>query len=115
MKKNQLPYALFTLMVVSAILLGACAPAATSAPTTAPTTAEQPTTPPVATEVPTEAATVAATTAATSAATQAATAAVKPTVPPAACAPLANKPTVNAGDLGSTDKPIVMAFVPSGD
>lgn len=115
MKKNHLPYSLFTLVVVSAILLIACAPAATQTPAVVPTTVEQPTMPPVATEVPTLAPTVAPTEAATAAATQAATAAVKPTVPPAACAPLANKPPVKAGDLGSADKPIVMAFVPSGD
>jgi phosphonate transport system substrate-binding protein len=40
---------------------------------------------------------------------------VAPTIPPAACAPLANQPTVKAGDLGSADKPIVITFVPSGD
>ena len=28
---------------------------------------------------------------------------------------MANPPTVKAGDLGSPEKPIVMAFVPSGD
>jgi phosphonate transport system substrate-binding protein len=44
--------------------------------------------------------------------------AVPPTataVPAPICAPIAGAPTVKAGDLGSPDKPIVMAFVPSGE
>lgn len=37
------------------------------------------------------------------------------TVPPAVCTKMDGMPTVKAGDLGSADKPIVIALVPSGD
>lgn len=45
------------------------------------------------------------------------TAAAKPTatVPPAVCNKLDGMPTVKAGDLGSPEKPIIIALVPSGD
>ena len=88
-RKTRLPYVTFVGLALIAMLAAACAPAAVVAPTAAPTVA-----PP--------------TTAATSAAPTA-------TVPPPACDPLANAPKVNAGDLGSPDKPIVITFVPSGD
>ncbi|HZQ07913.1 MAG TPA: phosphate/phosphite/phosphonate ABC transporter substrate-binding protein [Anaerolineae bacterium] len=52
----------------------------------------------------------AATTVATVAAPQATA-----TVPPPNCAKMDNMPTVKAGDLGSPDKPITIALVPSGD
>lgn len=66
-------------------------------------------------------------TAAAGAATQVATAAagaatavsgataVPPTPPPAVCDKMPNTPTVKSGDLGSPEKPIVIALVPSGD
>jgi phosphonate transport system substrate-binding protein len=112
MKRTRLAYVLFAMLVVSAMLLSSCAPAATptaapAEPTAAPV---QPTAAPVEpTVAPTEAPTVAPTAVATAAPTAA------PTAVPAACAPIANPPTVKAGDLGSADKPIVITFVPSGD
>ncbi len=93
MRKMHFSYSALLVVSVAAILLAACAPAATTAaptavpPTTAPTAA------------------VAATN----------TTAPKPTAPPPACTPMANPPQVKAGDLGSADNPITMAFVPSGD
>ena len=42
-------------------------------------------------------------------------AAATPTVPAPICTKMANAPTVNAGDLGSADNPLVITFVPSGD
>jgi phosphonate transport system substrate-binding protein len=99
-------YSLVTLFVLLAIALSACAPAATPEPTqppAPPTSAPaQPTAVP-----PTEA--PAATTAATEAP------AATPTIPAPNCNKMDGMPTVNAGDLGSPDKPIVMTFVPSGD
>lgn len=89
MNKVRVSYLVFALMVVASMLLSACAASTTVAPTAAPTAA--PTTP------------------------LAAAPTVAPTVPPPTCAPVANTPTVNAGDLGSPDKPITIVFVPSGD
>lgn len=50
-------------------------------------------------------------------ATAVATAVPQPTatVPPANCDKMADAPTVKSGDLGSPEKPIVIALVPSGD
>lgn len=111
-------------LVIFTMLLSACAPAATTeapAPTQAQAATEAPAQPTnteaaaptevAATEAPTEAAATEAPTEA--AATEAPEA--TPTIPPAACAPLENQPQVEAGALGSPDKPIVIAFVPSGD
>ena len=78
-------YSLMSLLVLLSIALAACQPAA--APTQAPA----------------------------GGATQAPAAAATPTVPPPNCTKMDNMPTVNAGELGSPDKPIVMTFVPSGD
>ncbi len=78
---------LVTVLMALALAVSACAPAAsTTQPAAAPAT--QP---------------------AVAQATQA------PTAPPPTCDKLPNAPTVNAGDLGSADKPIVITFVPSGD
>src|SRR6266851_2400209 len=85
--KVSLPYLAFAGLALIAVLAGACSPAATAAPTVAPTTA----------------------------ATAAAPTAVPPTSPPPTCNSIAGAPTVNAGDLGSSDNPIVITFVPSGD
>ena len=79
-------------LVILTMVLSSCAPAAT----------------------PTPAAVVEPTAAPTEAAAEPAPEAT-PTTPAAVCEPLANMPTVNAGDLGSTDNPIVITFVPSGD
>ncbi len=116
MYKSPVRFALFGLVLV-AMLLAACAPAATPTPTQAPAptqppAAPAPTTAPAATQPP--APTTAPTTAATTAPTVAATNTATP-VPEAVCAPLPNPPTVKGGDLGSTDNPIVIAFVPSGE
>ncbi len=110
MQIRRSTYVLLSALLVAVFVLSACstpaattmAPEATTAPTTAPTMA-------MATEVPTEAATVAPTEAPTEAPTAA------PTTPAPVCDPLPNPPTVNAGDLGSSDNPIVIAFVPSGE
>jgi phosphonate transport system substrate-binding protein len=115
--KSRFSYLIFALLVVLTMVLSACAPAATAAPTEVPaqptTAPAQPTTAPAqpTTEPPTAAPTEAAAVVPTVKPTAAATA----TVPPPACTPSANPPTVKAGDLGSADKPIVIAFVPSGD
>ena len=95
MNKARIFTLVFAILMVSSLLLSACAPAAT--PTAAPTQppAAQPTTPPAA-----------ANTAAPSPA---------PTAIPMVCAKLPDAPTAAAGELGSPDKPIVITFVPSGD
>jgi phosphonate transport system substrate-binding protein len=100
------------------MLLTACQPAATptAAPTTAPVAAATDTQAPAApTAAPTD--TVAPTAAPTEAPAATATTAPEPTAttPAAVCEPLPNMPTVKAGELGSADKPMVIAFVPSGD
>lgn len=104
-------------MVLLTMLLTACQPAAveTAAPTQAqaaePTATTAPTAGPTSTLAPTNAAPAEAT--ATVAATEAPAATA--TIPPAVCDALPNMPTVAAGELGSAEKPIVLAFVPSGD
>lgn len=103
---------LFVLMILAlAAIVAACAPAATPAPTQAPpTAAPKPTTAPTATAVPP------ATAPTTAAATTAPTAGPTATTPPPNCTKQDSfAVTVKAGDLGSSDKPIVMTFVPSGD
>jgi phosphonate transport system substrate-binding protein len=77
-------------LVLLTMLLSACQPAATqtAAPTTVPATAAA-----AATDAP----------------------APTPTIPAPDCSALPNMPTVAAGELGSPEKPIVLAFVPSGD
>jgi phosphonate transport system substrate-binding protein len=85
-------YALFVALTLDATLAAACSPAATAVP---PTVAA-PTVAPAATNAPTAAGPTA-------------------TVPAPVCNKLSNAPAVNAGDLGSSDKPIVITFVPSGD
>jgi phosphonate transport system substrate-binding protein len=92
MRHVRLSYLGFGLLIALSLVLSACTPAATATP--APTA-------PVAQAAPTTAPTAAPTAA--------------PTVPPAVCDALPNPVTVKAGDLGSADNPLVMAFVPSGD
>ncbi|HEX9013929.1 MAG TPA: phosphate/phosphite/phosphonate ABC transporter substrate-binding protein, partial [Anaerolineaceae bacterium] len=106
--KVRLSYLSFALLMIGALLMASCSPAAT--PTQAPATAApaQPTAAPV---QPTAAAPAAAPTTAPTAVAAAPTA----TTPPPDCSALPNPVTVKAGDLGSPDNPIVMAFVPSGD
>jgi len=99
-------------LILALAMVAACAPAPTPAPTAAPPTAA-----PVATTAPPP--TTAPTTAAvapTAVPPTAAVAAATATTPPPNC----NKQdsfavTAAAGSLGSADKPIVMAFIPSGD
>lgn len=96
MKKTL--FVLISVLVLSAILLSACA-TPTAAPTAAPTEA------PVVTEAPTTAPTEAPTP-------------EPPTptpVPDPVCTLMQNPPTVTPGGLGSPENPIVIAFVPSGD
>jgi phosphonate transport system substrate-binding protein len=123
MKRNKVLYAVvFGLLVVS-MLLTACAaasPAATptAAATTGPTDTVVPTLAPTDTAAPTATTAPSATTAAptaTTGPTSTATLAPTATIPPAVCAKLSDAPTVAAGALGSPDKPITIAFVPSGD
>ncbi len=89
MSTKRLSYIVMTVLLLAAVVLAACQPAA-APPTQAP--AAQPTQPPAA---------------------QATQAPTPP--PPPKCDKLPNAPTVNAGELGSADKPIVITFVPSGD
>jgi phosphonate transport system substrate-binding protein len=98
---------LLAIVVIGAMVLSACAPAATEAPVVPTEAAAQPTTPPEPTVAPTE---VPATVAPTAEPT------VAPTAVPMVCDKLADAPAApKAGDLGSADKPIVITFVPSGD
>ena len=119
MKKGRLFNLAFVLLVVSALVLSACAPAATAtqAPTEPPAAPAQPTQPPAQpTAAPTEAPTTAPAQPTAAPTTAAAAPTTAPTPPPAAkCDPLPNPPTANAGELGSPDKPITITFVPSGD
>lgn len=108
MRKMRFSYLALLVVTAAAMLLAACAPAATVAPTAVPPTAVPPTAVPP-TAVPPTAVPPTAAPAATN------TAAPKPTPPPPACTPIANPPQVKAGDFGSADNPITMVFVPSGD
>ena len=102
------------------MILSACAPAATptQAPAAAATNTEAPAVPTAAPSN-TVAPTVAPTEAPKATEPPAATATTAPeataTIPAAVCEPMANLPTVKAGELGSEDKPIVITFVPSGE
>ncbi len=93
-----------SLLVVATMLLSACGAAATPAPTAEVPTSVPPTVPPTAvppTEVP-----AAPTTAPTAV----------PTPIPPVCTKLADAPAAPAaGQPGAPDKPLVMAFVPSGE
>ncbi len=103
-------------LVILTMLLTACQPAAT--PTAAPTAAAAQPTATTAAAQPTATTAAAQPTATTAAAQPTATTAAPAataTIPAAACAPLPNQMTAQAGQLGSPDKPIVMTFVPSGD
>lgn len=95
---------LLAIVVIGALALSACAPAATTEAPAVPTEVPaQPTTPPEPTVAPTEVPPTEAPTAA-------------PTSIPMVCTKLADAPeTPKAGDLGSADNPIVITFVPSGD
>src|SRR5512136_2155732 len=89
MSTKRVSLLLVTILMAFALVMSACAPAAAPATQAPAAQATQP---------------------AAASATQA------PTPPPAPkCDKLPNAPTVNAGDLGSADKPIVITFVPSGD
>ncbi len=123
MKRNNVLHIVVLGLLVMSMLLTACGTAATptaeptAAATTAltstvvPTIAPTDTLAPTATTAPTATAAPTATTGPTNTATIALTA----TVPAPVCDKLADAPTVAAGALGSADKPITMAFVPSGD
>ncbi len=99
---KRLTFVLLALVVSFSLVLTACAPAATPAPTEVP-----PTQAPQATAVPpTEAPTAVPATA------------VPPTptpLPAAKCDPQPNAMTPKAGELGASDNPIVIVFVPSVD
>ena len=102
---------LLAVIMILALAVSACAPAATAVPTDLPEPTEAPPTEAPATEAPTEVPTEAA-------ATEAPTA-EPPTPtppPPPVCDKLSNAPAApTAGELGSADNPIVITFVPSGD
>jgi len=98
---KRLTFSLLALIVAFAMTLSACGAAATSAPTAMPA----PTQAPAATTAPT-AVPATATTAPTAA----------PTVPAPVCTKLPDAPATPAsGQLGASDTPITMAFVPSGE
>ncbi len=95
---KRLTFSLLTLIAIFAMALSACGPAAT--PTEAAVATD--TSAPAATQAPAAAPTTAPTAA--------------PTVPAAVCDKLADAPaTPAAGQLGASDTPITIAFVPSGD
>ena len=98
---------LLAVIMILALAISACAPAATAVPTDLPDPTEAPPTEAPATEAPTEAPATEAPT----------TEPPTPTPPPpAACDKLPNAPEAPAaGELGSADNPIVITFVPSGD
>lgn len=100
-------FVLIATVIMGLAVIVACAPAPT--PTLVP---PPPTQPPAPTAVPPTAVPPTATKPVPTATTAPAPTA---TVPPAKCEKLANMPTVKAGDLGSSDKPIIITFVPSGD
>lgn len=102
---------LLAVIMILALAVSACAPAATAVPTDLPDPTEAPPTEAPATEAPTEAPTEAAATEAPT------TEPPTPTAPPpAACDKLPNASEAPAaGELGSADNPIVITFVPSGD
>lgn len=127
-------FLLLTIVLVAALTVVACAPSAPAQPTidaaaaTVAAGANQAAT--AAAGAANQAATAAAgaatqvsgaatsiATAASGAATAVATAVAKPTntPPPPKCDKLDGMPAVKAGDLGSPEKPIVIALVPSGD
>jgi phosphonate transport system substrate-binding protein len=88
MKKTVVSRLVILVIVLAMLTLSACGPAATTA-------APAPTNPPAP-----------------------ANTALPPTatpLPPMVCTKMANPPTVAAGAAGSPDKPLVIAFVPSGD
>ena len=99
---KRLTFLLFTLVTIFSVALSACSPAAT---------ATQPPPPPTAQAVsPTEAPTAAPTVPPTVAPTAA------PTAVPPVCNKLPDAPAAPAaGQLGASDTPIVITFVPSGD
>ena len=100
---KRLTFSLLALIVVFAMALSACGSAATPAPTAMPA----PTQAPAATDTQ-------APTAVPATATTAPTAA--PTAVPPVCNKLPDAPAAPAsGQLGASDTPITMAFVPSGD
>src|SRR5271157_934312 len=100
---KRLTFSLLALIVVFAMTLSACGSAATPAPTAMPA----PTQAPAATDTQ-------APTAVPATATTAPTAA--PTVPAPVCTKLPDAPATPAsGQLGASDTPITMAFVPSGE
>jgi phosphonate transport system substrate-binding protein len=100
---KRLTFVLLALVLSFSLVLAACAPAPAPAATEAPA----PTLAPPPTEAPTEAPT----------AVPATEAPPTPTPPPApVCTKLPDAPAAPAaGALGSTDNPIVITFVPSGD
>ena len=98
---------LLAVIMILALAVSACAPAATAVPTDLPDPTEAPPTEAPATEAPTEAPATEAPT----------TEPPTPTPPPPpVCDKLPNAPEAPvAGELGSADNPIVITFVPSGD
>ena len=100
---KRLTFSLLALIVVFAMTLSACGSAATPAPTAMPA----PTQAPAATDTQAPTAVPATATAAPTA---------KPTAVPPVCNKLPDAPAAPAaGQLGASDTPITIAFVPSGE
>lgn len=104
--RSKLYYVLAAILV-AAMVLSACQPAATPAPVEPTAAPVEPTAVPPTAVPPTE---VPATAVPPTAAPTAA-----PTPVPPVCDKLADAPTVEEGQFGSPSNPIVIAFVPSGD
>jgi phosphonate transport system substrate-binding protein len=117
MRKVRISHLLFALLLVASMLLSACATATTPPPAPTQAPVAQPTTPPQPTMPPEPTATMPPEPTATTPPQPTDTPMPPPTatIPAPVCAPLPNPPTVKAGDLGSPDKPITIAFVPSGE
>ncbi len=102
---RRLTFVLLALVVSLSLLLAACGPAATPVPPT-----EAPTQAPAATQAPTEAPTAAPTEVPATAAPPTPTPLPTPT-----CNPMTDAMAPKAGELGASDNPIVITFVPSVD
>ena len=115
MKRDRFPRLIVFGLVIMTMVLAACQ-TASPAPTEPPAPPQAPeATATTAAPVPTDTVPPAPTDTAVPAATDTPAPSPTATVPAPVCDLMPNPLTVNAGDLGSPDNPIVITFVPSGD